>query len=110
MSITTPMALAEDPPVAEIVALLTTDPADLMARTLHASGCSWLRDPPDGPLRCAVQIRYRAPAVPAVVTPGDDGTVRVDFDRPIRAVTPGQAAVFYDGDTVLGGGWIDRVG
>ena len=53
--------------------VLTTDPADLMARTLHASGCSWLRDPPDGPLRCAVQIRYRAPAVPAVVTPGMTG-------------------------------------
>jgi tRNA-specific 2-thiouridylase len=88
--------------------VLTTDPNDLMARSLEASNCSWLRDPPDGPMPCAVQVRYRAPAVPAVVTLLDGGRVRVDFDRPIRAVTPGQAAVFYDGDTVLGGGWIDR--
>jgi tRNA-specific 2-thiouridylase len=90
--------------------VLTTDPADLMARSLEASGCSWLRDPPGGPIPCAVQVRYRAPAVLAVVTPLDGGRVRVDFDRAIRAVTPGQAAVFYDGDAVLGGGWIDRAG
>ena len=53
-----------------------------------------------GPAGCAA-------AVPATVLARDDGTVRVDFDHPVRSVAPGQAAVFYDGDRLLGGGFID---
>jgi tRNA-specific 2-thiouridylase len=56
-----------------------------------------------------VKIRYRTPAVSATVTPLADRIARVDFDAPQRAITPGQAAVFYDGDAVLGGGAIERV-
>ncbi len=59
---------------------------------------------PDLPLRAEVKIRYSAPAVPALLEAGEAGTIRIRFDRPVRAVTPGQSAVFYRNDTVLGGG------
>ena len=59
---------------------------------------------PASPVRCSVKLRYRHPEQPAQVFPAPDGTARILFDEPQRAATPGQAAVFYDGDTVLGGG------
>jgi tRNA-specific 2-thiouridylase len=59
-------------------------------------------------VNAAVKIRYRAVPSPALVVPGEDGTVTVRFDAPQRAVTPGQSAVFYAGDVVLGGGVFTR--
>ncbi len=62
----------------------------------------------EGPTHAAVKIRNRHAAAPATLKAIDEGRrVRVRFDEPQRAVTPGQAAVFYDGDLVLGGGWIE---
>lgn len=58
------------------------------------------------PLGVSVKIRSRHGEAPATIAPNEDGTVRVTFAEPQRAVTPGQAAVFYDGDIVVGGGWI----
>lgn len=58
------------------------------------------------PIRANVKIRFRAKAEPATVTPNADGTATVIFDEPQRSVTPGQSAVFYDGDVVIGGGRI----
>lgn len=58
------------------------------------------------PIRAQVKIRFRARPETATVTPNSDGTVNVVFDEPQRSVTPGQSAVFYDGDTVIGGGRI----
>ena len=55
---------------------------------------------------CEVQIRYRSKPVKAGLTPCGASSYMVDFEKPQRAVTPGQAAVFYDGDKLLGGGWI----
>jgi tRNA-specific 2-thiouridylase len=60
--------------------------------------------PPQG-IRAEVRIRHQHAGAPARLEPGDDATL-VRFDAPVRAVAPGQAAVFYDGDVVLGGGWI----
>jgi tRNA-specific 2-thiouridylase len=88
---------------------------------LESCGCiaedvRWLAvDGLDGALRVAAQVRAGAGEVGAVLTPAGDGEVRVVFDRPVRAVTPGQAVVFYSGDVVLGGGtiaraWADRPG
>ncbi len=63
---------------------------------------------PAEPLRAQVKIRNKHVAAQATLMPGQgDSRVEVRFDEPQRAVTPGQAAVFYDGDLVLGGGWID---
>lgn len=63
--------------------------------------------PPTSPVRADVKIRSRHKEVPAWVSPQDDTRVRVELDEPEAAVTPGQAAVFYNGDAVLGGGWIE---
>jgi tRNA-uridine 2-sulfurtransferase len=65
---------------------------------------------PAAPLRCAVQVRAHAEAAPATATPLDGGRLAVQLDAPLKAVTPGQAAVLYDGDRVLGGGRIIRPG
>ncbi len=81
--------------------------ASLEKTTLTASGVNWIEGTPDGAVRALVQIRHRHPAAPATVRPMGDGRVEAIFDAPQIAITPGQAAVFYDGDTVLGGGWID---
>src|SRR5947209_2570805 len=82
---------------------------ELLAPSLLASRVNWLLDePPLGSLTCTAKIRYRHQAAPAVVTPQPDGGARVDFDEPQSAITPGQAVVFYDGDRVLGGGWIEE--
>jgi tRNA-uridine 2-sulfurtransferase len=60
--------------------------------------------PPVGEFRADVRVRHRAPEVPATILPRSDGTARLLFDAPVRAVAPGQSCVFYDGDVVLGGG------
>ena len=84
--------------------------AGLYARGLVAERCNWLSfDRPAGPMECEVRIRYRSKPVPALVTVGADATTAfVEFEQPQKAVAPGQAAVFYRGDEVLGGGWIEE--
>ena len=59
------------------------------------------------PIRCCAKVRYRQTEQPATVTPRPDGGADILFDEPQRAITPGQAAVFYDGDVVLGGGVLE---
>ncbi|HTC34336.1 MAG TPA: tRNA 2-thiouridine(34) synthase MnmA [Bryobacteraceae bacterium] len=83
---------------------------DLLRATLTAKDMNWISiAPPAGPIRAQVKIRNRHAAADATITPiGNDASrVEIQFDEPQRAVTPGQAAVLYDGDLVLGGGWID---
>ena len=80
-----------------------------MGKTFVANGVNWLAvAPPAVPVRASVRIRYRAQEAPATITPLGSGEVSVDFDEPQAAITPGQAAVFYDGDVVVGGGWIKQ--
>ncbi|MGB9155168.1 MAG: aminomethyltransferase beta-barrel domain-containing protein, partial [Chthoniobacterales bacterium] len=62
----------------------------------------------NGEIDATVKIRYNHPGTRATVTPLEQQRVRVRLCEPQKAVTPGQAAVFYDGDVVLGGGWICR--
>lgn len=73
---------------------------------LTASRVDWTEGRPDGRFRATVRIRYRHQPVPAAVTPTEYGFA-VEFDDPQLAVAPGQAAVIYDGDRVVGGGFID---
>jgi tRNA-uridine 2-sulfurtransferase len=81
---------------------------ELLASSLRAREVNWLSiPPPRGEIRARVKIRYRHPEAPATLAPRDDGSVDVRFDEPQRALTPGQAAVFYDGEVCLGGGWIE---
>lgn len=81
---------------------------DLETTSFEASRVNWVAgiEPPEA-FRAGVQIRHRHPAAPALVTPLPGSRARIAFDVPQAAVTPGQAAVFYAGDEVLGGGWID---
>ncbi len=88
--------------------VVTADERELYRDRLTAREVSWTGGAyPVGIGPCLVQVRSRHPAAPAVIEPAGPGSVHVRFDRPVRAVTPGQAAVFYDGERVLGRGWID---
>jgi tRNA-uridine 2-sulfurtransferase len=71
--------------------------------------CNWLAfDEPRPSFEATVKIRYNHPGTAATLTPQVDGSVKIRLHEPQRAVTPGQACVFYDGDLVIGGGWITR--
>lgn len=98
--------------------VIETDPAkqrvvvgrnnDLLRNQLIARDINWLSIPPiAAPVRAQVKIRNRHVAAPATLHGLAEDRAEVQFDEPQRAITPGQAAVFYDGDLVLGGGWIE---
>jgi tRNA-specific 2-thiouridylase len=86
----------------------------LLRRRLRASGANWLIDPPAESFSGIVKIRYNHSGCLARIIPLADppGSVRVDFDQPVSAITPGQAAVFYRQDELglrtIGGAWIDE--
>ncbi|MGM9657740.1 MAG: tRNA 2-thiouridine(34) synthase MnmA [Eubacteriales bacterium] len=78
---------------------------DLFGTESDAADFNWISGaPPEGEFRCKVKIRYRQAEQWATVIPTGNDSVHIVFDLPQRAVTPGQAAVLYDGDTVIGGG------
>ena len=80
---------------------------ELNTPTLHVHRLNWIAIPGlDHPLRAQVKIRHVHEPSPALLEPLGDGKLRVTFDTPQRAITPGHSAVFYNGDEVLGGGWI----
>src|SRR6202795_2691210 len=76
----------------------------LRARRVNLISTAEMREP----IRVAVKIRHRHQPAPAMIESAGPDEVQVTFDEPQRALTPGQAAVFYDGDTVVGGGWIEN--
>lgn len=97
--------------------VIQTDPAtqrvvvggndDLLRSSLVARDVNWVSIPsPSAPVRAEVKIRNKHVAASATLVALGPDSVEVQFDEPQRAVTPGQAAVFYQGDLVLGGGWI----
>lgn len=80
---------------------------ELYSRTLRARDLNWISvEKLEAPLRVEAKIRHRHEPAAATVEPTGEAEARVTFDQPQRAITPGQAAVFYDGDLVVGGGWI----
>ena len=81
--------------------------ASLERISLTASGMNWMVEEPMRTLRVAAQIRHRHQAAPAAVRSLGDGRAEAIFDTPQLAISPGQAVVFYDGDAVVGRGWID---
>lgn len=82
----------------------------LYADYLIADKLTWIQEAPQLPHRCRAKIRYRQQDQACTIQPLFDGKVRVDFDEPQRAATPGQSVVFYDKDECLGGGIIQTVG
>lgn len=81
---------------------------ELSCAGLIARSVNWLDGSNNGPFEAEVQIRYRAPAVPCIIRRELDDTCEVSFKEVLQAVTPGQAAVFYRGERLLGGGWIEK--
>jgi tRNA-specific 2-thiouridylase len=81
--------------------------SELASAQLSVRDVNWLVDRPAGTFSCAVQIRSNGRAFAARVTPDGDTRCRIVFDAPCFGVAPGQAAVFYQGTRVLGGGWIE---
>lgn len=80
---------------------------ELARRELTASQANWLVAPDTQPCRGNFKIRYNAAPAPGTLTARSTASFRVEFDEPQYGVAPGQAVVCYDGDRVLGGGWID---
>jgi tRNA-specific 2-thiouridylase len=80
---------------------------DLEAVEFVAKGVNWIAfDTPDEPVRANVKVRYRHEPASATIHPLPDARARIVFDEPQRAITPGQATIFYHNDEVVGGGWI----
>lgn len=78
----------------------------LSRKELEIDGCHWSIEEPSEPLTTQCRIRYRHQEVPAVVTPLPGQQARIVFEAAQKGITPGQAAVFYAEDRVIGGGWI----
>jgi tRNA-specific 2-thiouridylase len=91
--------------------ILVGDDENLLESDFVVSSVNWGSSyyPPDG-TAVSCKIRYRDPGAPAILLDAETHRVRVHFDSPQRAITPGQSAVFYDGEVVVGGGVIERVG
>lgn len=93
-------------PAANTVTLGTSE--QLFSSELIARKFNWISDTaPEKPIRCEAKVRYRHTAQPAVAESFSDGRVKIVFDEPQRAITPGQSAVLYSGDEVVGGGIIE---
>jgi len=92
-------------------AIIVGGKEDVYGNELSASGLNWISIPGlSQPLTVTARIRYRHREAEAIVTPLDEDEVQVKFKQPQVAITPGQAVVFYEGDTVIGGGTIATAG
>lgn len=88
--------------------VLVGEKAAVLRDTVAAEGVTWITHPSADCFRAELQIRYQHAAAPAAVVVENEGWIRGRFDEPQLAVTPGQALVVYNGEEVLGGGWITR--
>jgi tRNA-specific 2-thiouridylase len=109
LGITTPKPVYVVELDAENNRVVVGDEAALDRDEFTADRCNWHPfDTLAGPIEVTAKIRYNHPGTPATVTPAGNGSVTVKLHTPQRAITPGQAAVFYQDDLVVGGGWIAR--
>ena len=88
--------------------VIVGDEEDLVREEFEVDRVNWLQGEPEGTQRISVKIRYAHPGTEATIQSLSGHKAKIQLDTPQRAITPGQAAVFYDGDTVVGGGWIVR--
>ena len=89
--------------------VIVGDVEDLVCDEFEIDRTNWIaRELPDEDVDATVKIRYSHPGTPATVTSLENHRARIRLHEPQRAITPGQAAVIYDGDVVIGGGWICR--
>jgi tRNA-specific 2-thiouridylase len=103
----TPLYVIELDPVRNRV--IVGDDSALAKSEFRVERCNWIPfEKPEGALEVSAKIRHNHQAVPATVTPQENGSALVRLHTAQRAVTPGQAAVFYQDDLVVGGGWIAR--
>ncbi len=90
--------------------LIVGNKGDLLSRSCRVEKINWIIPPPKSPARLQTRLRYRSPAAGATVILSGRSSAKVQFDSPQSAVTPGQGAVFYHGEEILGGGWITATG
>ena len=109
LGITTPKPVYVVELDAENNRVVVGDDSALDRDEFTAMNCNWHPfDRLTEPIKVTAKIRYNHPGAPATLTPASDGSVKVKLHSPQRAITPGQAAVFYQDDLVVGGGWIAR--
>ena len=91
--------------------VIVGDDSDLDRDEFVVQRCNWIPyEIPPSSIEVTAKIRYNHPGTPATIYPGENGKARVKLHMPQRAITPGQACVFYQDELVVGGGWIDRYG
>jgi tRNA-specific 2-thiouridylase len=91
--------------------ILVGEQDELLSAEFTAAGVNWIAfENPTEAVRAEVRVRYRHTPAPATIMSLEGNRVRVTFDEDQRAITPGQATVFYRGDEVVGGGWITKGG
>ncbi|MGA9452077.1 MAG: tRNA 2-thiouridine(34) synthase MnmA [Verrucomicrobiia bacterium] len=109
LGITTPKPVYVVELDAENKRVVVGDESALDRDEFTATNCNWIPfDHLSGPIEVTTKIRYNHPGTPATVTPTGNGSVKVKLHSAQRAITPGQVAVFYQDDLVLGGGWIAK--
>ena len=89
--------------------IIVGEKEELSQGEFFAKGVNWVAfDTPSEPVRAEVKVRYRHEPATATIYALEDARARIVFDEPQRAITPGQATIFYHGDEVVGGGWIEK--
>jgi tRNA-specific 2-thiouridylase len=86
--------------------LIVGSKSDLLTSTCRVVNINWITDPPTTPITVHTRIRYRHWEVAGTLFPKSNNSAEIRFKSPQSAITPGQGAVFYQGDEVLGGGWL----